>query len=169
MSPRAPWQGGFYERLIGIVKGTLRKMLFKCRISSMQLETILAEIEAVVNNRPLMYLGTTCGESTALTPSLLIQGRNITFTPPFVEWNPLDVPYLDGNKLVDNYCKLSKVLQHFKTVFHREYIIAIREKHYGACAASNRQPIKEGDVMLVETDHFKDFWPLGRIVSHTWS
>ena len=33
VSPRAPWQGGFYERLIGIVKGTLRKMLFKCRIS----------------------------------------------------------------------------------------------------------------------------------------
>ena len=164
VSPRAPWQGGFYERLIGIVKGTLRKMLFKCRISSTQLETTLAEIEAVVNNRPLTYLGTNCGESTALTPSLLIQGRNITLTPPFVEWNPLDVPYLEGNKLVDNYCKLSKVLQHFKTVFHREYITAIREKHYGACAASNRQPIKEGDVVLVETDHFRDFWPLGRIV-----
>ena len=97
----------------------------------------------------------------ALTPSLLIQGSNITLAPPFVEWNPLDVPYLDRNKLVDNYCKLSKVLQHFKTVFHREYITAIREKHYGACAASNRQPIKEGDVVLVETD----FWPLGRIVT----
>ena len=76
----------------------------------------------------------------------------------------MDVPYLDGNKLVDNYCKLSKVLQHFKTVFHREYITAIREKHYGACAAPNRQPIKEGDVVLVETDHFREFWPLGRIV-----
>ena len=96
----------------------------------MQLETTLAEIEAVVNNRPLTYLCTNCGESTALTPSLLIQGHNITLSPPFVEWNPLDVPYLDGNKLVDNYCKLSKVLQHFKTVFHQEYITAIREKHY---------------------------------------
>ena len=71
---------------------------------------------------------------------------------------------MDRNKLVDNYCKLSKVLQHFKTVFHREYITAIREKHYGACASSNRQPIKEGDVVLVEIDHFRNFWPLGRIV-----
>ena len=52
VSLRAPWQGGFYEHLIGIVKDTLRKMLFKCRISSMQLETTLAEIEAVVNIRP---------------------------------------------------------------------------------------------------------------------
>ena len=72
----------------------------------------------------------------------------------------MDVPYLDGNKLVDNDYKLSKVLQYFKMVFHREYIIAIREKHYGSCAASNRQPNKEGDVVLVEMYHFRDFWPL---------
>ena len=126
----------------------------------MQLETTLAEIEVVVNNRPLTYLGTTSGESTALTPSLLIQDRNITLAPPFVEWNPFGVPYLDRNKLVDNYCKLSKVFQHFKTVFHREYITAIRKKYYGACATSNRQPIKEGDVVLVETS-FQGFLALG--------
>ena len=116
----------------------------------MQLETTLAEIEVVVNNRPLTNLDTASRESTPLTTSLLTQGCNITLTPPFVECNPLDVPYLDRNKLVDNCCKLGKVLQHFKTVFHREYITAIRKKHYGASAASDRQPIKEGDV-LVET------------------
>ena len=73
----------------------------------MHLETALAEIEVVVNNRPLTYLDTNSRDSIALTSSLLTQSRNIIIIHPFVEWNPLDVCYLDRNKLVDNSCELS--------------------------------------------------------------
>ena len=33
ISPRAAWQGGFYERMIKLVKSCLRKTLYKCKIN----------------------------------------------------------------------------------------------------------------------------------------
>ena len=43
----APWIGGFYERLEGLVKRPLRKTLVKKT-------GILKEIEATINSRPLV-------------------------------------------------------------------------------------------------------------------
>jgi len=53
----APWMGGFYERLVGITKRVLRKTLGANSFILMQLCTILTEAEAVVNSRPLVYVG----------------------------------------------------------------------------------------------------------------
>ena len=39
----APWMGGFYERLVGIVKRSLRKAIGKVCLTSEQLLTILKE------------------------------------------------------------------------------------------------------------------------------
>ena len=52
----APWQGGLYERLIGLTKRSLRKTMGKRKMNEQQLLTILVEIEAVLNSRPLMYV-----------------------------------------------------------------------------------------------------------------
>lgn len=54
--PRAQWQGGFYERMIGVVKKCLRKVLHNKRITVDELRTLLVEIETRVNNRPLTYV-----------------------------------------------------------------------------------------------------------------
>ena len=51
---RAPWYGGFWERLIGLTKLSLKKVLGKTSIALDELQTIFAEIEAVLNDRPLM-------------------------------------------------------------------------------------------------------------------
>ena len=48
---------GFHERLIGVVKTCLRKTIGKLCLTSEQLRTFLAEAEAVVNSRPLVYVG----------------------------------------------------------------------------------------------------------------
>ena len=37
IAPRAPWQGGFYERLIGIVKSCLKKSLYKRKLNRQEL------------------------------------------------------------------------------------------------------------------------------------
>ena len=47
--PYAPWMGGFYERLIGIVKCALKKMLGRLILERPQLEVMLFEVEGVVN------------------------------------------------------------------------------------------------------------------------
>ena len=52
----APWMGGFYERLVGTVKRGLRKVIGRSLLNPNQLETILTEVEASVNSRPLVYV-----------------------------------------------------------------------------------------------------------------
>ncbi|XP_068238475.1 uncharacterized protein [Palaemon carinicauda] len=56
MAPCAPWQGGFYERLIELTKSSLKKVLFKKRVNADELETVLKEIQRKLNNRPLTYI-----------------------------------------------------------------------------------------------------------------
>ena len=48
----APWMGGFYERLIGLVKRSLRKAIGKLCLTGNQLLTVLKETEAIINSRP---------------------------------------------------------------------------------------------------------------------
>ena len=53
---RAPWWGGAWERLVGIVKGLLRRTLGHAVLSWEELVTVLTEVEKVVNHRPITYL-----------------------------------------------------------------------------------------------------------------
>ena len=47
--------GGFYERLVGTVKGALKKSIGKICLTEKKLETFLAEAEAVIT--PADFLG----------------------------------------------------------------------------------------------------------------
>ena len=53
ISEKAPWCGGFYERLIGIVKSSLKNVLQKSLLTYEELYTVITEIESVMNSRPL--------------------------------------------------------------------------------------------------------------------
>ena len=61
----APWMGGFYERLIGL----LRKAIGKVRLTNDQLLAVLKEAEAVVNSRPLVYVSEDIHSHITLTPA----------------------------------------------------------------------------------------------------
>ena len=79
--PRSPWWGGWFERLIGSVKLALRKSLGVRFVNKTELETILIEIEACINSRPLTFVSDEPDFDHYLTPSHFICGRNITSTP----------------------------------------------------------------------------------------
>ena len=53
---RAPWYGGFWERLIRLTKSCLKKVLERAHINLLTLQTLVVEIEATLNDRPLICL-----------------------------------------------------------------------------------------------------------------
>ncbi|XP_073955657.1 uncharacterized protein [Choristoneura fumiferana] len=55
-APAAAWWGGFYERLIGVMKNLLRRVLGKRSVSYEEMQTVLCDCEAVMNDRPLTYV-----------------------------------------------------------------------------------------------------------------
>ena len=65
---QAPSWGGFFERLIGSVKRCLRKVLGNARLSFDELLTVMSEVKAALNSRPLTYDYNIPGEEL-LTPA----------------------------------------------------------------------------------------------------
>ena len=76
---RAPWWVGAFERMVKSTKRCLRKMIGRAHFSFDELLTALAEIEAVINSRPLFYL-TADDVEEPLTPSHPLVGRRILGT-----------------------------------------------------------------------------------------
>lgn len=100
--PRAPWHGGFYERMVGTVKRGLRKALHRKKISLQELQTVVTEIEARANNRPLIYLSDDITQREPLSPSIWCMG---IFSVPLVfleDEEPQDPLYVRGSDLVQS-------------------------------------------------------------------
>ncbi|MBP1527409.1 MAG: DDE-type integrase/transposase/recombinase, partial [Spiroplasma ixodetis] len=66
----SPWQGGFYERLVSLVKNCLRKAHGLSFLTFLQVQTALCQIEKTINGRPLTHVGEDLG--TVLTPNHLL-------------------------------------------------------------------------------------------------
>ena len=77
----APWKGGFYERLVGMAKRALRKSLGRCCITCAELRTLLAEIEAMLNSRPIVYVDDDINSQEAITPAHFLSINHKTGIP----------------------------------------------------------------------------------------
>ena len=77
--PKASWWGGFYERMIQTTKRVLKKILGRARLTLEELQTTLAEIEAVLNSRPLTY--SSAEDISTVITSHLVNGKRLISLP----------------------------------------------------------------------------------------
>ena len=108
---------GFWERLIGLTKQATRKTLGRTFISLQQLQTVVVEIESMLNDRPLTYTNSDLQDSQPLTPSHLLCGRKLQQVPhPLYDQEELDDPsFVDGMDLRKKLDKLTQSIGHFSS------------------------------------------------------
>ena len=160
--PAAPWWGGFYERLVRSVKTPLKKVVGKAKLNYEEMETVLVEIEALINSRPLTYLYED-DVSEPLTPSHLLAGRNLASPPS----SPSLVD-CDSQMLTRRFRYLRCTLRILWRQFRHEYLTELREHHMHCSRKSvDVSKLRVGDVVIIRDDGVKhrSAWRLGRIES----
>ena len=100
----APWQGGFYERLVGLVKQGLRKGMGRKVLHWDKLMTLIVEVEAIINTRPLTYVYEDIKSGFVLTPAHFLSG-NHKITIPFCE---------DVSEDSDYYPKMEELTEYWR-------------------------------------------------------
>ncbi|KHJ80573.1 Tas retrotransposon peptidase A16, partial [Oesophagostomum dentatum] len=160
ITPFAPWQGGFYERLIKSVKCSLYKTLGKSPPTAEELATTLIEIEALLNTRPLTYLSNDINELEILRPIDFLQ-KDLVVTYPWEENKEKDASFLspeekraletktEATKAILSSCKAT---EKFWKLWQGQYLPALREKHVLQLAQKKggvREP-KVGAVVLIQ-------------------
>ena len=162
---RSPHWGGVYERLIGLVKSALKKVLGRSLITLAELYTLIKEIQAVLNDRPLTSLNSEIDDLEPLTPSHLLFGFNVTPLPhPPLDSVAYDPTFGDSDKVTRAQHQRTSLYNHFINRFQREYMSTLREMHSNQNKKRLDPPrtIQIGDVVLVaDTDTAKHRWPLG--------
>ena len=156
----SPWWGGFYERLVQVVKHCLKKVIGRAALTFEELNTVLTEIEAVVNSRPLTYVSNDL-ESEPLTPSHLLHGRTIANVYSEAE----TVLPLNDDDLRNRLKYLQTVLNHYWNRFYHEYTVALRERMIYDQKKRSDDPITVGDVVLIKDDKKtpRAKWKKGRV------
>ena len=145
------------------VKSCLKKTLGRSKLSFDELTTILVEVEAVLNSRPLTYLYSDDVEEP-LTPSHLVIGRRLLSLPV----GPLQIDDWDfGDHLTATKHSryLADRIQHFRRRWQREYLVELREFHRPKGKNVTLPPVRINVVVILHDQGTSQraFWKLARI------
>ncbi|XP_057310554.1 uncharacterized protein LOC130648518 [Hydractinia symbiolongicarpus] len=102
-----PWHGGFFERLVRSTKELLRKHLRSTKLSFEEMQTVLYEIECILNNLPLTYEYSTEFES-CLSPNHMLFGRRLNLYS-----NSTTLKSHEELNLAHHSTKISQIIEHF--------------------------------------------------------
>ena len=148
--PSAPWHGGFYERLVAVVKSPLRRVLGKSMVSRDEMATVLAEVEFIVNERPLTHVGG-IDEALPLTPNMMI-GRQ-SGTDVTVEAS------LSKDSANRRLQYLQQLQQNVASRWKEEYLLSLRQFCH-----QRSHCLEKGDIVLVvDTQKKRTDWKLAVI------
>ena len=86
-TPRSPWMGRHFERLVRTIKTSLSSAIARKLYNQEEFTTIIKEVENIVNGRPLTYQSNDALDQL-LTPSQLLWGRNLPIMPHYCSPTP---------------------------------------------------------------------------------
>ena len=156
---RAPHFGGLWEAAVKSMKKHLHRIVGNVKLRFEELTTVLCQIEACLNSRPLTPLPTD-GDShfEALTPGHFIIGRPIEAIPD----SALDQPMTSLRRW--ELCQ--GLVKHFWRRWSAEYLVTLQRLTKWRHPSRN---FKVGDVVLLREDTLVPMrWPMARVVkAHT--
>ncbi|XP_063530100.1 uncharacterized protein LOC134741297 [Cydia strobilella] len=162
----APWQGGFYERLVALVKHCLKRTLDKHLLTDTQMTTVLKEVESVLNTRPLTAVGAEPEE--VLKPAdFLTLGQCLDFDTDLQTSNQ----QLTNTKvdLVQSWKRGQMILEEYKRMFINQYLPSLRERsfhtHKQPRIKSKKVPEIGNIVQIRDDSKNRTNWKVGKIVS----
>ncbi|XP_063634863.1 uncharacterized protein LOC134805499 [Cydia splendana] len=154
--PGAPEMGGAWERMVRTVKSSLRAILKERAPRSETLSTLMAEVEALVNSRPITYVSTDPNYPEALTPNHFLIGTSSN-GPAFGKYDNEDL------QLKRQWRIAQRLTDMFWARWLTEYLPTLPRQKW----TRDRRSLHVGDyVILVEPNLDRGSWRHG-IVSAT--
>lgn len=152
--PASPHWGGAWERLIRSVKGSLKIILKERAPREELLSTLLAEVENIVNSRPLTHVSVEPGNEESLTPNHFLIGSSS---------NLPTIGVFEGSDLYLR--KLWRKAQYLADMFWKRWVKEVlpallpRQKW-----TQDQPPLQIGDlVLIVDPDAPRNVWQRGII------
>ncbi|XP_055543621.1 uncharacterized protein LOC129729163 [Wyeomyia smithii] len=154
--PKAPHFGGLWEAAVKVAKKHLHRQLGNAMLSFEDMATVLAEIEAAMNSRPLTPLTEDPNDLSILTPAHFLIGESLTALPaPDFSASPIG--------RLSHYQRLQQRVQHFWHQWKAEYLRELQKENRHIAPNTSFQP---GRMVIVVDEFLAPVKrPLARIVS----
>ncbi|GAA6111703.1 uncharacterized protein LOC125145112, partial [Tachysurus ichikawai] len=153
--PHSSHMGGSWERLIGIARRILDSMFLqlKTRLTHEVLCTLMAEVTAIINARPLLPVSADPEQPFILSPSMLLTQK--TGVPP----PPGDLT--DKDLYTKQWRQVQALANQFWTRWRREYLPCLQHRPKWTVLRRNLQV---GDLVLLrDKQTSRNCWPMARI------
>ena len=160
--PSAPHMGGIWESVVKSAKGLLKRMFGTGALNVFQLTTVICEIEAILNSRPLGPVSDDPADLQALTPAMLLTGFKHDLFPVVPGRKPAQLAV--SKDPLQRYRYLQSLIAEFWNRWRDEYLAILHTRAKGLKDIPN---MEVGDLVLIQVDNTPPAeWPLARI-SHT--
>lgn len=154
LPPSAPFMAGVWERMVRTVKEALRVTLHEQRPSDETLATLLAEVEATVNSRPLTHVPVTPEDPPALTPNSILLGPDCHIPAPCAYEE-------DETAARTHWRRAQRLADIFWRRWVKEYMPLLQHRREPHATGA---PPKIGDVVVIcDSNLPRNTWPRGRV------
>ena len=152
--PAAPHASGVWERLVQITKKHLKSAVADRLLSDIELRTLLAEVESIVNNRPITVVSDDPEDCSALTPN--------HFLPQKATQLPPGVFVKEDSFSRKRWRKVQFLGDHFWKRWIREHLPTLQKRSKWV---KSRRNVQIGDLVLIAEDNvLRNRWPMGRVM-----